>query len=434
MPDADRPVHDVVVVGAGFSGLVAARQVRRAGLDVVVLEASDRCGGRTLTVTSSLGSALDLGGQWIGHDHHRLRALADEFGATSFPMHTARMPAIVAGTRRRSAVSPSTVLAAVALVTAEIARRRRPSQRWSRVSVDDLLRRLPGRARRILEVTALISWTADPARMSVRTAAQMITGQGGLSVMLATRGGAQDSLLVEGTGRLVDALAADLGPAVRLRSPVTALDRDDAGVTVHVDGDVVRARRVVVAVPPPVAGRIAQTPPLPEQRRAVETGTEMGAVYKAIAVYPSPFWRTRTSAEMLVLDRPGCAVYDTSAPAGPGHVCILVGGPEARDLDRLTASQRRELLLGRLAEHLGPRIADPVDWHEKSWHTDDVVGGGYSAVPTVDGDVDLPLGVEAAGCVHFAATETAADHPGYIDGAIEAGERVAREVIDALCP
>ncbi len=66
----------VVVVGAGLSRLTAARALHRAGVDVLVLEAADRCGGRAMSETTALGSRVDLGGQWIGHDHSRIAASA----------------------------------------------------------------------------------------------------------------------------------------------------------------------------------------------------------------------------------------------------------------------------------------------------------------------------------------------------------------------
>ena len=93
----------VAIVGAGMSGLIAARDLQRQGIDVLVLEAADRVGGRTLAETSALGSRLDLGGQWIGQGHHRFEQLADELGATRFQMHTPKAPAIIDGLADRRA-------------------------------------------------------------------------------------------------------------------------------------------------------------------------------------------------------------------------------------------------------------------------------------------------------------------------------------------
>ncbi|MFP1662551.1 flavin monoamine oxidase family protein [Streptomyces cavourensis] len=104
-----------VVVGAGLSGLTAARELHRRGVDVLVLEAADRVGGRAMAETTALGSRLDLGGQWIGHDHHRIMALAAELGATRYPMHTGPVPQVIDGGRRLPLASPSVVPAGAAL-------------------------------------------------------------------------------------------------------------------------------------------------------------------------------------------------------------------------------------------------------------------------------------------------------------------------------
>ncbi|RNL63101.1 FAD-dependent oxidoreductase [Nocardioides marmoriginsengisoli] len=424
---------DVVVVGAGLSGLIAARELRRAGLEVLVLEAADRCGGRAYSVTSSLGSRLDLGGQWVGHDHHRLAALADELGATRFVMHSGLAPRIVDGVGRVRLFSPSLLTAAAALALLNLARRTRNPEAWATTSVHAWLQKVPGRARRLLEVTALISWTADLERISVRTMMSLVRKQGGLLTMLSTKGGAQDGLITEGVGHLVDHLADDLGDLVRTGTTVTTVTRSADSVTVQTSAGSVRARRVVIAVPPPTAARIAHDPELPPERIGLQQGTFLGSVYKAIAVYPDPFWRTSSTGELLLLDSPGVAVFDTSAPGGPGHLCLLVGGPDARDLDDLDPTERRESLLGRIAEHLGAGVLEPADWHEKAWHLDPHAGGGYIAIPARGSLQDqLPMSARPVGRVHWAGTETASEHPGYLDGAIEAGERAAGEVVAAL--
>ena len=78
---------DVVVVGAGFAGLSAARALVEAGVDVIVLEARDRVGGRSYTRLASDGTPIDLGGQWTGPTQDRLAALAEAVGVTTFPTY-----------------------------------------------------------------------------------------------------------------------------------------------------------------------------------------------------------------------------------------------------------------------------------------------------------------------------------------------------------
>lgn len=424
----------VVVVGAGLSGLVAARVLRRRGVEVVVLEAADRIGGRVLSETTALGSRLDLGGQWIGADHHRVRALAAEFGATEFPMRTGALPGLIEAGKRVPLWSPALWPAGLALVAAGVLSKTGTPKRWNRTTLASVLRAVPGRrARGLLEAVAAVSWTADLDRFSVEAMTRMIRAQGGLRTMLSTDGGAQEALLAEGMGALVDGLAAELGPRVRTGVPVTSIVRDGDGVTVRAGADDLRAAKAIVAVPPPVGARISHEPALPRPRLDLEKGSYMGIVHKAIAVYDRPFWRERANGEFLVLDGLGHAVFDTTAPGGPGHLCVLVGGPRARRLDGLDAAARRNALLRPLVPHLGSAVLEPVGWHEKAWHLDEHAGGGYTALP-VPGATDgfPPLSSAPAGHLHWAGSETAREHPGYLDGAIEAGERAAREVAEAL--
>ncbi len=423
----------MVVVGAGLSGLTAARELHRRGVDVVILEAADRVGGRVHGETSALGSRFDLGGQWIGHDHHRVMALASELGVTRFRMHTGALPTVIDGRRRMSPVSPSMLMAAVVLAAVDALSRLGTPVKWNSSTVDGFLHKVPGRtARRLLEVVALTAWTADLDRLSVHAATDMIRHLGGLRTILGTNGGAQESLLVESAGALVERSAAELGSRVQTGQRVVSIVRGDRVLVRTAAGDV-RAEKAIVTVPPPMAARIAFDPALPAKRIALQQNTYMGSVYKAIAVYRQPFWRTRWGGEFLVLGKPGSVVYDTTAPGGPGHLCVLVGGPEARELSGLDTTQRREAVLGPLAAHLGPEVLRPADWQDKSWHLDEFVGGGYTALPkpgTTEGFAPMPCA--PVGDIHWGGSETAGAHPGYLDGAIEAGQRAAAEVLATL--
>jgi monoamine oxidase len=425
----------VAVVGAGMSGLIAARALHRQGLDVLVLESADRTGGRMMADTSALGSRFDLGGQWIGHGHHRFSALAAELGTTVFPMHTPKRPMVVGDGRTVSAVSPSMLLATAVLSVWEIRARRGAPKRWNSTTVREWLNTVPAaRARRILEVLVEISTTADLDRFSMDAFVKMIDYQGGLSTMLSTNGGAQESLIVEGAGTLTDRIADELGPRVLTGSRVTSISQDGRGIVLQSASALVQASKVIVSVPPPAAATITFDPPHPANRHRLEQNTYMGSVYKAVAVYKQPFWRSTTDAEFMFLDRPGFAVFDTSPPGGPGHLCVLVGGREARELDGLDEAGRRRALLGPLAAAIGsPEIRRPASWHEKSWHLDEHAIGGYSALPTAGNpEGSFPFPSEPIGDIHWAGTETASEHAGYIEGAIESGERATHEVAHAL--
>ncbi|SCF98738.1 monoamine oxidase, partial [Streptomyces sp. Ncost-T6T-2b] len=128
-------------------------------------------------------------------------ALATELGATRYPMHTGTLPQVIDRGRKLPVASPSVLPAGVALAGLGALSFTGTPDRWNGSTVDAWLRRLPGRtSRRLLEVVASISWTADLDRYSVHAMARMVRQQGGLRTILSTRGGAQDSLLTEGVG------------------------------------------------------------------------------------------------------------------------------------------------------------------------------------------------------------------------------------------
>ncbi|MGW4533500.1 flavin monoamine oxidase family protein [Nocardia sp. NPDC004340] len=424
----------VAVIGAGMAGLVAARELHRQGIGVLVLESAARPGGRVLAETTVLGSRVDLGGQWIGHGHHRFEKLAAELGTDVFAMRTPARPVIAEGGAALGQWGRDAMAANMTLLIWETVSRLRTPRSWKRQSVQSWLRRIPGRrARRLMEVLVSVSTTADLDRFSMYALLDMVRYQGGLATMVSTAGGAQESLVTQAAGTLAERLADELDGKIVFDSPVTALHRDATGVTIHSASGTYRAEKVIVTVPPPMAARITHQPPLPADRIRLQDNTYMGSVYKAIAVFERPFWRERADAEMIVLTEPGMAVFDTSPPDGPGHLCVLVAGPEARDLGELGPDARRSTILGPIADRLGSEVLEPRGWHEKAWHQDVHAGGGYSALPSIGHDEGyFPHPAEPTGPIHWSGTETAREHAGYIEGAIESGERAAHEVIAAL--
>ncbi|BDD80418.1 monoamine oxidase [Tsukamurella pulmonis] len=416
-------------MGAGVAGLVAADELRRRGVDVVILEAADRVGGRTLVETTALGSTVDLGGQWLGAGHHRFEDLARELGLTPFRMHSPATPAVLDGPSTLGRAAAPVLAAGLALATLELASRL-PTARWNTVPLNRWIDRVPSaRARRLLGAIVAATCCSGTDEISVTAFLALARYQRGLATMMRTTDGAQDSLLVEGAGTIAVRLAERLGARVHLGCPVTAIESEPDGVTVVTPAGTIAAARVIVTTPPPVSGRIRFAPALPEGRVSLQQNTSMGVVYKALAVYEEPFWRDRGDAEAIDLGEPTCAVFDSSPPDGPGHLTLLVGGPDARRFVALSAEARRDLLLGRLATRLGPAVRSPASWHEKDWCQEPFIGGGYAALPAIGTREGFyPVQHASTGRIHWAGTETAAEHAGYIEGAIESAHRVVAEV------
>jgi monoamine oxidase len=190
----------------------------------------------------------------------------------------------------------------------------------------------------------------------------------------------------------------------------------------------------VLALPPALAARIA--PGLPARLVELAAAMQRGGVVKCFAAYDRPFWRDAgLSGEAYRPRGTVRAVVDASPPggdAGDAHHVLLafvVGAAAAAWRARDPADRRAEVL-GALAEMLGDAARTPRDYLEADWAADPWSAGCVASTPP---------GALAGGAlwrgghdrIHLAGTEAAVRWPGYMEGAIEAGERAADEIIAA---
>lgn len=442
-----------MVVGAGYAGVSAACDLRRLGVDVVVLEASARTGGRVLTERPGSGPPIDLGGMWLGAGQTELATWADRAGATTYP--TPATGAALLRDRGRDhrhdprALPPlgpvdSALLATSAWRLERLSRRIDLDAPWTSPGADRLdtttvatwLRTAApfGRARRLVEVALAEAFSADPGSLSMLALLTYLRSAGGVRHTFADEGGAQQDLFLDGADRPLRHAVESLGDRIALSAPVTEIDHHGSAVTVRSTASSVSCERVVVAIPPAMAARIRYSPGLPAARDALTQRTPMGAVVKAIARYDEPFWRDAgLGGAAIDLSGPVPATFDISPPGGPGLLCALVGGRAADALGRLGPVERERVVVGQLASLFGPRARRPVAYHDKVWGDDPFARGGYSASfpPGVLTSVGAALRAPV-GRIHWAGTETATEWIGYIEGAIRSGQRAAMEVAAAL--
>lgn len=444
---------DVAVVGAGLAGLCAAREVARSGREAVLLEARDRVGGRTLNEPLGEGKAVEIGGQWVGPTQERVLALIRELGLETFPTYGEGRNLFECRGRVRSyagtipRVNPFG-LAEIGLAMARIDRMARTldparpweaprAAAWDSQTFDTWMHRnvRSGAGRALLRLAIRSVWAVEPRDLSLLHALFYVRSAGSFSALIDTEGGAQQERVVGGTQLISLRMAETLGEVVRLRSPVRRIRHRREGVAIETGERTVRARRAIVALPPPLAGRIEYDPPLPAVRDALTQRMAQGSVVKCMAVYDEPFWRgAGLSGQATSADGPVSVTYDNSPPDGsPGVMLAFLEGDAARRAADLPQDERRELVVGCLRRLFGPRAGAPGRYLDKAWAADPWSAGCYGGfMPPGAWLAAGPALREPVGPIHWAGAETAVVWNGYMDGAISSGQRAAREALERL--
>jgi monoamine oxidase len=445
---------DVVIVGAGLSGMIAARKLLEAGLTPVVLEADDRVGGRILTEVVD-GVPLELGAQWIGDTHQRMFGLAAELGVETFAQYDegetsyeldgsgvlrehdfhARYEselAEVEGVLRRLDALAAEVPVDAPWLAARAAE-------WDAITADAWYdaQELSVVGRTLLEICTVGILAVPTAEVSFLHLLFTIQTCGVTAELFAeSEGGAQTTRFVGGTSEIPRRLADLISNHIVLKSPVLLIEHSADSVTVHCRGGLVaRGRRAIVAISPTLAGRIMYDPPLSGVRDQLTQRLPNGSAMKAFFIYSEPFWRAAGFNGQLISDvGPARMSNDTCIPGDErGVILLFLEGEQARTVGRLPEADRRAAMTAELVRHFGSQAANPAFYVDGEWSDRQWTRGCYNAnhgphVWTKYGPaLTVPIGA-----IHWASTDTATYWSAYMEGAVEAGERAAREVIDSL--
>ncbi len=458
--------RDVVVIGAGPSGMTAAWELKKAGLSVAVLEARDRVGGRTWTNVID-GATLEIGGQWVSPDQTALIGLLDELGLKTYERYRDGESIYIgpdgARTRYSGEMFPvnehtkaemNRLIALLDRLAAEIG----PEEPWAHpksreldtISFHHWLRQQSGDEEACNNIGLFIAggMLTKPAHaFSVLQAVLMAASAGSFS-NLVDEDFILDKRVIGGMQQVSQLLAARLGDDVILGSPVrtirwaaaggTAGAADDGtggrSVTVISDAATVTARYAIMAVPPNLYSRVSFDPPLPRRQHQMHQHQSLGLVIKVHAVYETPFWRadglsgTGFSASSLVQE-----VYDnTNHGDSRGTLVGFISDEKADYAFGLNSEDRRKEILQSLAAFLGDEALNPVVYYESDWGSEEWTRGAYASSYDLGGlhrygaDQRKPVGP-----IYWSSSDLAAEGYQHVDGAVRMGQYTAAKILQA---
>ncbi|AKT41607.1 flavin monoamine oxidase family protein [Chondromyces crocatus] len=464
---------DVVVVGAGLSGMCAARKLTRRGRQVVVLEAQDRTGGRVCHEEVEIDGhhhSFDLGAAYLGTNQTALIQLCTELGlcmdfddpsADVIPVR-AEGEAVYYLNGKRVLEDPEATLPWAAFNPISLFGIWRMqlrldrfiqvmknhihdpwnapnAERWDDWSVEDFLKSDVFFTRideDMLRIGVRAVWSVEPSEISFLYFLWYAASAGGIDTLLDNQGkdAAQGFYFRHGAHDVCDRLTRELGPAVRLGHPVRRIEQDLEGVTITTrTNDRLRARHAIVAVSPSVSSRIEYDPPLRPDRTHLVQRNPLGRTVKCYAVYDEPFWHERYSGLSIGNTTPLIWTMDYTVPPGPPAIMAFVVADHADALSGRPAHDIERTVCTALAETFqDERFRSPRRFIYKDWSADPWAWGGPTGVSPPGALTAFGRALRRPfGRIHWAGAEAATVWMGYLDGAVNAGHAAADGILTA---
>ncbi|MBV8462860.1 MAG: FAD-dependent oxidoreductase, partial [Acidimicrobiales bacterium] len=446
--------HRVAVVGGGLAGLSAAVALRNAGWDVVVLEARNRVGGRVHTLYAPFtgGLHVEAGGESIDDNHTHIRALAHHYGLALAhrPADKLQTAAFYRAGARSSlgavaANDPGALSGYLAFGNALVTmagdldpshpERASRAEEWDGQSLADFAatQTLDPNAALLVQSDYRGNYNAEFEQVSLLFVLQQSVVDEALP-----ESGVETMRIAAGNSALPEALARDLGGAVRLESAVTRIEQRPWGVRIHSgtrsgSSQPVDATRVVIAVPPPALRSVVFDPPLSPGLEAMIAELDLGHALKVSTEYDKRFWRTEGLSGFTISDLPFGVGWDATdsvpaSPESPGVLTQFVTGSAAQlgaalpDRARIASFQQQLDVVYPEGKPDRSEVATTMAWANERY-----TGGGYAVYAPGQMTRFWPLLREPHGPIWFAGehTETLA---GYMESAIRSGQRVAAAI------
>nr|XP_033805542.1 amine oxidase [flavin-containing] A-like isoform X2 [Geotrypetes seraphini] len=438
--------------------LSAAKLLVESGLSVVVLEARDRVGGRTFTIRNKEVKYVDVGGAYVGPTQNRILRVAKELGVQTYKVYVeGNFLNHVKGKSSpfQGAFPPvwnplayldfNNLWRTIDQMGEEIpvdAPWEAPhAAEWDKLSMKDFIHHVcwTSTVRRFATLFVNVNVTSEPHQVSLLWFLWYTKLCGGTVRMFSITNGGQERKFVGGSGQISEKIMDRLEGRVKLQRPVVSIDQSRDGVLVEtLNREVHEGKYVICAIPPVLTTKIHCNPELPALRNQLIQRLPMGSVIKCMVYYKEAFWRKMGYSGSMFIEDEGVPVGVTMDDTKPdGSVPAIMGfilARQASDLTHLSTEERKKRICQLYAKVMGTdKALHPVHYEEKNWCEEQYSGGCYTAY--------FPPGImtqygrvirKPVGRIYFAGTETATQWSGYMEGAVQAGERAAREILCAM--
>jgi monoamine oxidase len=445
--------YDAIIIGAGLSGLQAAKTLSQQGKTVLILEAKERVGGRVWTIPTNDNEHLDVGGQWVAKSHQKMQELLREYAIGTFPtyIHGYSLISFHHTVKKYRAIPPiplKSLWALFKLMTRfeRLARKiilptpweTQQSRELDAITVKDWIYSKSDSPLVIAMFTAMLEalFCCDLDSTSMFQALIAVKSSGSLNFMLGNKNGAQEERIQGGAQNVCDAIMNSISATIRFHSPVTQIHQHHDYVEVCSNETRYTAKKVIVSIPLPSAKEINFYPHLPLAKQALVDAMFMASVIKYQFVYETPFWRASGNHSGMALSLDGfvSGTFDNSLPNSPkGIMVAFVHANHAKELLEQSQERRITIVKNELSLLFGKDALKPITINEHTYMTDKWIKGCYAGVfpPQILSHYGSELRTPFQH-IHWTGTETSVHFMGYMEGAVLSGERAANEVLSSI--
>ncbi|NVJ85291.1 MAG: flavin monoamine oxidase family protein [Algoriphagus sp.] len=444
------PSTEVIIVGAGFSGIAAAKKLHEAGISFKILEARDRIGGRVYTRYLQEDLYLDLGGQWIGPTQDRMYELCKEYGISYFETFDEGKNILNLRGKIRTYKGIIPKMDPISLINLDILMRKLErmakkidvhapwahpkASTWDQITLEAFLRKnsKTKSCYEVIKVGCETIFACELHEISLLHSLFYIRSGTSLDSLINIQEGAQQHRIIGGMQGIAEAMAAPFRDQIQFESPVDKIIQGANQLQVISGEQQIDTNHVILTVPPPLLKKIHFEPGLSEEKNKLLENYPMGRVGKCFMIYDRPFWRDKQFSGQVVSDDPRShqTVFDCS-PAD-GKYGILMGftiGNRADDYFSKNEESRKAQMLNQLTQYFGEEAKNPIRYIDFSMSDEPWSKGCYAGlIPTGAWSTWRDAYRKSEGNLHFAGTEAATVWHGYIEGAVRAGETAALKI------